>query len=286
MRLDDFKLKTKEQIFTLQQRGGASYELPLLEFSLLQKQPKIDHGFSTRQGGVSKGIYESLNLSFSRGDAPDAVLENYRRIAKAFHISVDQIVTSDQTHTTNVRVVSKEDGGSGITRTRDFSDVDGMITNEKGLLLATFYADCVPLYFYDPVHQAIGLSHSGWRGTVGRMGQCTLECMQKQYHTDPSQVIAAIGPSICQDCYEVSADVAERFQQEFRNPDIVLPGRVEGKYQLDLWKANEEVLLDAGIQREHLAVTNICTCCNDKILYSHRASKGKRGNLGAFLMLK
>ena len=137
------------------------------------------------------------------------------------------------------------------------------------------------------MHKAIGLSHSGWRGTVGRMGQKTLLAMQEAFGTNPKDVYAAIGPSICGDCYEISRDVAEYFMKEFEgHADEILREKGNGKYLLDLWKTNEIILMEAGVLREHLAVTNICTCCNDKLLFSHRASHGQRGNLGAFMCLK
>ena len=228
-----------------------------------------------------------MNLSFSRGDNPDAVLENYRRVAETFGKTVDDFICTDQTHTTTVLQVGKAERGYGVTKEKPYTDVDGLITNEPGVILSTFYADCVPLYFVDPVHKAIGLSHSGWRGTVGRMGQKTLEAMAKAYGTRPEDVYAAVGPSICQDCYEISEDVAEHFYEEFQgHGDEILINKGNGKYQLDLWKTNEIVLLEAGIRPEHLAVTNVCTCCNSEVLFSHRASHGKRGNLAAFLMLK
>ncbi|MBQ8626612.1 MAG: peptidoglycan editing factor PgeF [Agathobacter sp.] len=261
--------------------------VPLLHFPMLEQLGLVEHCFSTRMGGVSEGIYESMNFSFTRGDDPEAVKENYRRVAQAIHAQVEAFVTTDQTHTTNVRKVTKEDAGKGVTKPRDYTDVDGLITNEQGVVLSTFYADCVPLYFVDPVHKAIGLSHSGWRGTVRRMGKVTLEAMREAYGTNPAEVYAAVGPSICQECYEISEEVAEQFYQEFpKHGDELLRNKGNGKYQLDLWKTNEIILLEAGILPEHLAVTNICTCCNEKLLFSHRASKGKRGNLGAFLMLK
>lgn len=267
-------------------RSEEGYVLPYLSFSSYEALPYIRHMFTTREGGVSKDIYESLNLSFTRGDDETAVLENYRRVAQALGTSIDHIVTSDQTHTTNVRPVGKEDLGKGITRPRDYKDVDGMITDQPGVLLATFYADCVPLYFVDPVHKAIGLSHSGWRGTVGRMGQATVEAMERSFGSQPKDLLCAIGPSICQDCYEVSRDVAEAFIFAFptHEKEILQAGAI-GKYQLDLWKANEIVLTEAGVLKEHIDLAGLCTCCNSSILFSHRASKGKRGNLGAFLML-
>lgn len=261
--------------------------LPLLHFENLEQTGIVKHCFTTRMGGVSEGIFSSLNVSFTRGDDEAAVRENYRRIAEAMDVEVGRFVFTDQTHTTNVRVVTKEDAGKGIIRERGYTDVDGLITNVPGLVLSTFFADCVPLYFVDPVNKAIGMSHSGWRGTVERMGKVTLEAMKEAYGTRPEDVFCAIGPSICQDCYEVSADVAAEFAKEFagHESDIMYP-TIPEKYQLDLWRANEIVLLEAGVLPEHIAVTNVCTCCNPKELFSHRASHGKRGNLGAFMCLK
>ena len=248
----------------------------------------IVHGFSTRLGGVSEGIYASMNLSFTRGDEDAAVYENYRRFATALGFSERDIVTSDQTHTANVRIVTEEDRGNGITKPRPYTDVDGMITNVRGLVLATFYADCVPLYFVDPVHHAIGLSHSGWRGTVAKIGAVTIQKMQETYGTDPADVYAAIGPSICQECYEVSEDVILEFQKSFapKHWEKLFYEKENGKYQLNLWEANKIIFTEAGITEKHISMPGICTCCNPEFLFSHRASHGKRGNLGAFLGLK
>lgn len=261
-------------------------ELPLFHYPLLDETGIVRHCFTTRYGGVSEGMFSKLNLSFTRGDVKESVEENYRRIAEAMGVPYEKIVCSDQTHTTNVRVVTQADAGTGIIRPKDYTDVDGLITNVPEITLATFYADCVPLYFVDPVHHAIGLSHSGWRGTVARMGKCTLEAMRREYGTKAADVYCAIGPSICQDCYEVSEDVAVQFEEAFSGHESeILLNKGNGKYQLDLWKANEIVLLEAGVKPEHLAVTDVCTCCNPELLFSHRASHGKRGNLGAFLCL-
>lgn len=265
--------------------------LPLLYYPLLEEQDWITHCFTTRLGGVSQGIFSSLNLSFTRGDDKEAVEENFRRVAKALGADVGKFVFSDQTHTTHVRKVTLEDAGHGLVREKTFFDTDGLITDVPGLVLSTFYADCVPLYFVDPVHRAIGLSHSGWRGTVGRMGRATIEAMGREYGTRPEDLLCAIGPSICRDCYEVSEDVAEEFKREFfQNSEEawrqLLTEKGGGKYQLDLWRANEIILAEAGVKPEHIAITNLCTCCNPEYLFSHRASKGRRGNLGAFLMIK
>ena len=145
---------------------------PYLEYPLFQKTGIVTSAFSTRLGGVSEGYYSSLNLSFDRGDDPARVLENFKRIGASMGVAVEDMVLSKQTHTTNVRVVTEEDKGKGVMRERNYTDVDGMITNVPGICLVTSYADCVPLYFVDPVKKAIGLSHSGWRGTVAGMGAC------------------------------------------------------------------------------------------------------------------
>lgn len=268
-------------------------ELEYLTYPMLEKTGIVTHMVSTRLGGVSRGMFSTMNYSYTRGDDKEAVDENYRRTAGIFGVGVDAFVCSDQTHTTNVRVVTERDSGKGVTRSKDYRDVDGLVTNVPGLILSTFYADCVPLLFVDPVHRAIGCSHSGWRGTAAEMGRVTVETMAREYGSRPEDIVAAIGPSICQDCYEVSGDVAGQFetlflQEKYRfvNMEEILLDKKNGKYQLDLWKANESVLLAAGVLKEHISVTDICTCHNPDYLFSHRASKGKRGNFGAFIMLK
>lgn len=258
-------------------------------FNGLENTGIVKHCFSSRLGGVSKGHLSTMNLSYTRGDEKECVDENYRRIAKVLGCKIEDIVCSDQTHTTNVKKVMADDKGKGIVKPRDYKDIDGLITDEPGIALATFYADCVPLYIVDPVHHAIGLSHSGWRGTVKRMGAVTLKKMKEEYGTKPEDVYAAIGPSICQDCYEVSKDVADEFREAFlaqRDEDKLLYQKSEEKFQLNLWYANYCVFREAGVPEKNIEVTDVCTCCNPDILFSHRASKGMRGNLGAFLMLK
>ncbi|MFA9378974.1 MAG: peptidoglycan editing factor PgeF [Lachnotalea sp.] len=263
-------------------------EVPYLYFKNIENTNLVNHGISTRLGGVSKKHLSSMNLSFTRGDEESNVLENYRRMTDALKVDYSNLVLSYQTHTTNIKVVTKEDVGKGLIRERGYTDIDGLITNEPGITLVTFYADCVPLLFVDPVNKAIGSSHSGWRGTVDKMGKETVKKMQEQYGTNPQDVIAAIGPSICIDCYEVSEDVIEEFAKSFDQNimEDICYKKDNGKYQLDLWKANKYILLEAGIKEENIAVTNICTCCNPDLLFSHRASQGMRGNLAAFIGLK
>lgn len=265
----------------IKENKGVTY----LTYPALEELSGFVHAFSTRLGGVSEGIYSSMNLSFTRGDDENSVMENYRRLAEAVGFSVENIVTSDQTHTANVRVITEADRGNGITKPRPYTDVDGMITNVPGLVLATFYADCVPLYFVDPVRKAIGLSHSGWRGTAAHIGAVTVRRMQEEYGSLPENIYGAIGPSICQECYEVSEDVILEFQKTFPEQSWrdLFYRKENGKYQLNLWEANRQIMLEAGLMEEHISLPGLCTCCNPEFLFSHRASRGKRGNLGAFL---
>lgn len=255
-------------------------EVPYLTFRKLDQAGAV-HGFSTRAGGVSKGMFSSMNLSYTRGDEEASVDENFRRIASAIGFDEKKLVFSNQIHDTQIRRVSEEDCGKVMT------GMDGLVTDVPGIPLYTGYADCVPLFFYDPKKKVAALAHSGWKGTVGRIGLKMVETMKDGYGCDPEDMIAAIGPSICRDCYEVSEDVARQFIEEFSEhpKEELLDDKGNGKYQLDLWKANEIILTEAGILPEHLDITDLCTCCNSDHLFSHRATKGKRGNLGAFIVL-
>lgn len=260
----------------------------LCRFPLLQSIPWLCHGFSTRFGGVSKGKHASMNLSFHRGDERESVMENYRRICGALGFTPQQLVFSDQTHTKNIRKVTAADKGKGIVKPIDYHDIDALITNEAGVVLTTFYADCVPIYLVDQEQKAIGLVHSGWRGTVQKISAKTIEAMHSAYQTQPENIVAVIGPSICRDCYEVSEDVIEEIKSAFSSQecDAFYQKNDRGRYQLDLWKMNEQILLNAGILKEHIQVTDLCTCCNPDLFFSHRASQGKRGNLAAFLAIR
>ena len=272
------KYKNNEQIFAERQRGG----VPYLSYPLFENTGIVNHGFSTRLGGVSTGCFSSMNISLTRGDDPKAVKKNRELIAQAIGVEVADFTYTQQTHTTNVkRVYARERGQS-------FPETDGMITDVPGICLVTSYADCVPLYFVDPVKKVIGLSHSGWRGTVGKIGKVTVEKMEDEFGCDPADILGAVGPSICQDCYEVSEDVIEEFEKVFdeKYRNRLFYRKENGKYQLNLWMANKIIFLEAGIPEENISMPNLCTCCNPEFLFSHRASHGKRGNLGAFLGIR
>lgn len=275
MRWDWIRKSDQEPLSSIESGG-----VLMLEFPALNETGMVKHAFSTRIGGVSKPPFDTLNFTMARGDNPDHVSENYRRMADAMGVDVNRMVVSWQTHTTNVRVVTDKDAGKGLLKERDYRDIDGLVTNVPGLTLVTFYADCVPLYFVDPVNKAIGLSHSGWRGTKDRMGAKTIAVMQENFGTRPEDVIAAIGPSICQDCFEVGEEVATEFDPSlsYQKPN--------GKYQLDLWRANRMILESCGVPNEQIHTTDICTHCNPDLLFSHRSRGDQRGNLAAFMTIR
>lgn len=260
--------------------------VPVIKFKAFESMDWLSHGFSTRMGGVSAGTFKSMNLSFSRGDDSELVMENFRRFGNAININYKDMIFTHQTHTTNIRVATAEDKGKGIVRARDYSDIDGLITNEPGLALVTFFADCVPLYFADPVTRTIGASHSGWRGTVARMGQVTVQAMCDTYGCKPENMTAVIGPSICRKCYEVSEDVAKAFAGNFPGHEWqdFIDVKDNGKYQLDLWRANWYILKAAGIPEANIHVSGLCTHCHPNVLWSHRSLGDARGSLAGFMM--
>lgn len=252
----------------------------------------VKHGYSTRLGGVSEGVFESLNLNFNRGDSDDNVQENFRRITAALEMNYERLCLSKQTHTTNVIVVDEKDAGNGIVRPLPYDDVDGLITNIKDMPLVTSYADCVPLFFYDPDKKVVALSHSGWRGTVGKIGKITILKMCEEFGCEPGNILCGIGPSICKDCYEVGSDVASEFVNEFGEaaskyilrPSVLNPNDKK-KYMLDLWSACKIALLEAGVLEEHIEVTDYCTMCNPNLFFSHRVMGAKRGGQVAMISL-
>ena len=257
-----------------------------ITFPLLDSIPFVKHAFTTRFGGVSKGMYSSMNMSFTNGDNREDVLENYRIICQHTGIDINKIVLSHQTHTNNVLCVTKDDCGTGVTKP-SFSDIDGLITNEPGVALVTQFADCTPLLFCDPVKKVIATSHAGWKGTVKLIGKVTVEKMVNEYGCDPKNIIAGIGPCIGKCCYEVDDPVYNEIVKiPFLNLDKILSPKDNGKYMLDLVETNRQILIHSGIKAENIDVSDICTCCNSNSLHSHRATKGKRGNLAAIIELK
>ncbi len=244
----------------------------------------VRHGFSTRLGGVSLPPCDTMNLSFTRGDDPAHVLENFERFCRAIGTDAADVVISKQEHHTNIRNITVADRGRGINRDRDYDDVDGMLTDEPGVVLCTQYADCVPLFFLDPVKRVVGVSHSGWKGTVARIGEVTVERMCRDYGCQKEDILAGIGPSIGPCCFEVDAPVYEAFCGMDIFDDACFTAQGE-KYHLHLWEINRRILLAGGLKEEHITVTDLCTRCYPDVFWSHRATGGVRGSLAGMISL-
>jgi YfiH family protein len=268
-------------------------ETPYVSFPILEQFDFIRHGASTQLGGVSEGIYKSMNLGFNRGDLEERVFENYRLFCESLGTNEKDLVFTDQVHKDNVRVATSADKGMGILRKRAYSEIDGHITKEEGVPLVIFSADCVPIFYVDPVVKAIGATHSGWRGTVLKIGAKTVYQMELKFQSKPEDIVAVIGPCICKKCYEVSEDVAQEFMVNFKreqweqfiekNPR---QQEQEQKYQLDLWEANRLILLEAGLKPENIVVSELCTMCRSNLFFSHRATKGQRGSMVGIIEIK
>ena len=280
----------KEHPFPLVEYTISTGILPMVESPLFQRETGLQHGFSTRKGGVSKEHLASLNLSFSVEDAKENVLENFWRIGERFGKTPEDFVLSKQSHETKVLKVGTKDRGKGITKDRDYEGIDALITDEKGIILSCFSADCVPILFYDPIHKAVGACHSGWRGTKGKILQNVVEEMRKHFSSNPAEILIAIGPSICKEQYVVSEDLALSFLEDYPDlgEDTASPiQRIsKDKFQLDLWDLNRRIALDCGIKEEHISISGYCTMENPELFFSHRYSQGKRGLQGAFICLQ
>lgn len=262
--------------------NGVSY----LSFPKFDEMNFICNAFSTRMGGVSTGIFESMNLGYGRGDSDENVTKNYIRLCTAAGIDPASLVFSAQDHHTVIRRVREQDIGKGIWQAKDYDSVDGLISDLPGTTLVTHYADCVPLYFVDAAHRSIGLSHAGWRGTVDDIAGKTIKKMTECFGSDPAKIEVAIGPSIGHCCYEVDDPVMNFVRSIGVENEDVTTQTCNGKYMLNLWALNTKLLLHAGVLPEHITVASICTCCNNDYLISHRATGGQRGSLAAFLGIR
>lgn len=236
------------------------------------------NGFSRRIGGVSRGRISGFNFGFRVGDDPESVLKNYHLLAEDLGFDIRRAVCARQTHTANIRIVTSEDCGKGIFRVdSDIQDIDGLITNEKGIALIIFTADCVPLLFYDPVKKVVAASHAGWRGTAQNIGGKTVRLMCENFGSAPEDIIAAIGPSIGVCCFEVDEDTAANFDETYRVP------KPNGKYHVDLWRANRDKIAAEGVK--DIFISEECTICNSDKYYSYRTHKEHTGRQIAVIAL-
>ncbi len=256
-------------------------------FPIFKNEEDLVAVFTTRIGGVSRGRYASMNCSFTNGDDKESVYENFKLLTDELGIDINKLTFSQQTHTVNVMVVKPEDVGKGLYKERDYENIDGLITNIKGVGLVTQFADCVPLLFYDKNKKVIAAAHGGWKGTVGEIAKITAEKMVAEFGSDKKDILVAIAPSICKDCYEVDDVVINEVKKiKGIEKQKVYTEKPNGKYMLNLWELNREILINCGIPSENIGVSNICTNCNSHIFHSHRATAGIRGNNAAIICMK
>lgn len=246
----------------------------------------MTHAISTRFGGVSQDYFASLNLAMHNGDNINNVQENRHRFAKALVIAEDNVVTTQQVHSDTVLYVDKSFAGRGkYSYNEAIVATDALITDQPNLPLLLFFADCVPVLIVDPVCKVVGVSHAGWKGTVSKIAQKTIYKMQECCKTRPEDCLVGIGPSIGACCYEVGYEVAEQFRQSFPNYYSKLLEEKADKYKLDLWQANRLQLEEIGVKSQNIAVSGICTACNNDVFFSYRADGGKTGRIGAMISL-
>lgn len=237
------------------------------------------HGFTTRLGGVSTGLITGFNFGFRVNDNPDSVCENYRLMSCDLGVDLSKTVLSKQTHTDNIRIVTKDDWGKGIVKTSDISDTDALVTNIEGTALTVFSADCTPVLLYDKENRVIAAIHSGWRGTVKNISAKCVKLMREAFGSNPKNIIAAIGPCIGPCCFEFGPDAVDYFDKAYLKPTE------NGKYIVDIQSIISDSLLSCGLLSDNIDISDICTVCHSDMFYSYRKHKDKTGRQIAIIML-
>jgi len=226
-----------------------------------------------------------MNLGFKRGDDDENVKRNYELICSAADLDAEGLVFNTQVHSDTIVNIQSSNEKMGLSGLKKPKLADGFITNVKGIVLTCFYADCVPILLYDPHKEVIGAIHSGWRSTLLKISQKAIINMIESYGCSPENIIAVIGPSICQDHFEVGLDVAEEFNNKFNLSEGLFKKKGD-KFHIDLWGLNKSILIEAGLKESNIEVAQICTYCNEEKFFSHRRDGDKRGNHTAFIELK
>ncbi len=260
-------------------------DIPYYSFNTFPGNGQVRHAIFTRQGGISQAPYDSLNLSISVADATNNVLINRSRAYGTHNRTSNTLVHAHLTHGSDVAIVSQQECGQYV------GPVDGLISSEPGCGLTMNYADCAPIFLYDPDRNAIGLGHAGWKGAVKDLPGALVRAMQRAYGSDPAGLIAGIGPCIGPCCYEVGEPVISAVRSSFDDSDalLLLPegesrtGLAEARPNFDLPEANRRQLASAGV--ESIELSNLCTACRTDLFYSHRAEKGRTGRFGSLLIL-
>ena len=257
--------------------GIGVYRLPTFDACV-----SIDHGFSARTGGVSTGVFSSLNLSFTRPEQREHVMENYRRFSSSAGLPWDSMIMDSYEHGTTILRVDHDDCGKGYLYD-PLPPCDGLVTDDPSVTLITGHADCMAFFFFDPVKNAIGLCHAGWRGAKARIGSEVIRMLFSCYGSRPEDILCGVGPSICPRCFEVGDDVAEAFEQDFPSCPLRGINRV-GKATIDLWQVAVCQFVESGISPDHIELMGVCTMEDDR-LFSYRREKGRTGGMAAYLRI-
>ena len=240
----------------------------------------VPHGFTTRRGGVSTGMFDSLNLTHHRGDTPEHVEQNHILLAQALGYDIKRLVMCRQTHSDIVRAVTADDA-MGINH-HAYPECDGLITNTPGVALMVCTADCTPILLWDEETGAVGAVHAGWRGTAAGIAGKAVKVMAEHFGCDPVNIHAAIGPNIGPCCFETDADVPMAMRETYGEAAeewIRLSGK---KFYLNLKALNALSLRQAGVQK--IEISDQCTACKPDFLWSHRVTGGQRGSQGAVIV--
>ena len=240
--------------------------------------------FSTRLGGVSKEPLASMNLGFGRGDKKENVLENYRLLGKAAGFDGLKTVAFSQVHGSDVFLATEKDSGEAfLPKKREF---DAIITSVPNLPIATYHADCTPIFLLDTKNHAIGVAHAGWKGTALKTPGAAIAEMIKNFSTEPENILAAIGPAIGKCCFETHSDVPDAMLSTYgADAKDYITAKGGGKFFVDLPGLNLQTLLNAGIPEDNITVSEECTCCKSDLYWSHRKTGGIRGTMAAVIVL-
>lgn len=244
--------------------------------------PSLVAGFTMRTGGSSRAPFSSMNLGLHVDDDSGDVVTNRKQMAHALGIPFDAWVSAEQVHGKNVRRVTA--GGAGSASLDDvIPTTDGLHTDRSNIFLTTFYADCVPLFFIDPSNQAIGIAHAGWKGTIARIAEEMVRAFEADYGTRPQDLLAAIGPSIGDCCYEVDERIVEQVRSAATSWETTVTPQENGKYMLDLGLLNQLILRGSGLLSERITRTQYCTSCRTDLFFSHRREAGRTGRMASFI---
>lgn len=246
----------------------------------------VRHGFSTRLGGVSGGSFRSLNLGLHTEDNKETVLKNYAVFCESIGVDREKLILPHQVHSAEVKIVTHADAGKGLVRESDLGDFDALITAEEGLPIGVFYADCTPLLLLDPKKRVAAAVHSGWRGTLARIGRKTVQTMRREFGCLPEEILAAFGPSIKQCHFEIGGDVFADFCQSFGARNLYGTKKIGEKYYVDTDRLNVAQLSEEGLREENISRCDICTVCRRDSFFSHRGDKGKTGRMCAVIELR